>query len=304
MTTPGDDALTRRPEQMPVLRPDDERLHPMLQHVLEQGDATGMGRFLGGLRLPFMSAKFLMRHRELWTTVIWPVIINFGLVLGALYFIVPWGISVYADVWSQPAGQGIAQWLLSVVWHLGWAVSAVISAIVSYITAVLVGGVVASPFNDVISDKTERVLLGEHYQEPEEGSLVAGTVYSIGSSAAMVTLYGAAMIPLLFLNLIPGIGSVAYTVLASVVGGFFLALEYSDTLMARKMIPFRKKVSMVWRERTFAVGFGVGTSFTLAIPLINFLCIPLAVIGGTAVGVGVTEWDRHPPKDDAPKQLP
>lgn len=287
---------------LPALRADDEVLHPLMRHVLAGGEAKGGKRFFKGLTVPLQAVKFLLAHRQLWPNVIWPALINLTLFAGALYLFVTQGSALFGAVWAQPVIEVWYHYLLVVLWYVVYALVMALSVMIAYVSSVLVGGVLASPFNDIISEKTERLLLGERHRELEEGPFWPGLLRSAASSAAMAGMYVAVMGPLLLLNLIPFVGSVAYTVLGGGVGGYFLALEYSDTLLERHHFAFRDKIGVVWRERSFTIGFGVGTSLMLAIPLVNFLCIPIAVIGGTAVGLGLEQWDgrRLPAPDEAP----
>ena len=278
-------ALERAPRL--DLQAGDEQLHPLMRHALERAQQTGARRFFGGALIPLKSARFLAQHREMWTSVVWPVLINLGLFLIGLYVLIGQGSALFGSLWATPTVEVWYHWGWVALWYLLYVLVILASGLVAYVTAIVVGGVLASPFNDRISEKTERALLGPRYQPPPEQPFWSGLLGSMASSAAMAAMYVAVMGPLLLLNLIPVLGSAAYTVVGGLVGGYFVALEYSDTLLDRHQMGFRDKLELVWRERSFATGFGVGTSLTMAIPLINFLCIPLAVIGGTAVGLAL-----------------
>jgi CysZ protein len=305
MSNQDEGALVPRPESatVPILQHDDERLHPLMRHVLKNREGSTFSRLVAGAKVPFMAARFLMKHRELWTNVLWPVLINLSLFVVLLYVFLTQGGSLFASLWAQPVIEAWYHWLLTGLWYLTYAIVLAASGFLAYVSSMVVGGVLASPFNDILSEKTERILLGEHYRKGEEEPFMQGLLRSAASSAATAALYIACMGPLLLLNIIPGVGSVAYTIIGSTVGGYFLALEYSDTLLARRRYGLGQKMRLVYRERKFSVGFGIGTSLTLAIPLVNFLCIPLAVIGGTAVGLGLEQWDENralPPGEQEP----
>lgn len=295
MSSQDEGALVPRPESanIPVLSKDDETLHPLMRHVLSNREGGTFSRLVAGAKVPFMAARLLMKHRELWTNVLWPVLINLSLFVVLLYLFLTQGGSLFASLWAQPVIEAWYHWLLTGLWYLTYAIVLAASGFLAYVSSMVVGGVLASPFNDVLSEKTERILLGEHYQKGEEEPFLQGVIRSAGSSAATAALYIACMGPLLLLNIVPGVGSIAYTIIGSTVGGYFLALEYSDTLLARRRYKLGDKMRLVYKERKFSVGFGIGTSLTLAIPLVNFLCIPLAVIGGTAVGLGLEQWDEN-----------
>ena len=118
----------------------------------------------------------------------------------------------------------------------------VLTVILSYMGAMMIGGVIASPFNDKLSEETEKILLGDLFCEIDGGSFLPSLLKSMASSAVVAGMYFAIMAPMLLLHLIPGVGSVAYTLIGGVVGGYFVALEYSDTLLERRRTPFRMKL--------------------------------------------------------------
>ena len=292
---PEDTQLLRaEPSQQLTLQAQDPALHPMIQHVLAHRSTTGMSRFIAGAKLPLMSFRLLLGHRELWSSVFWPIVINLTLFAFTLYFFLTQGSALFSSAWAKPALLVWYDWLLALLWYLSYALTLALAGVLAYVSSMVVGGVLASPFNDALSDKTERILLGERFSPGPEEPFIKGMLKSALSSAITASLYIGVMGPLLLLNLIPGIGSVAYTLIGGVVGGYFLALEYSDTLLARRDYSFKRKLELVYAERPFTIGFGVGTSLSLAIPLLNFFCLPLAVMGGTAVGLGLEQWDGQP----------
>ena len=81
----------------------------------------------------------------------------------------------------------------------------------------------------------------------------------------------------------------------------FITMEYNDILLERKGFRMKAKFGRVWEERSLTLGFGAGTNLLLAIPLLNFMCIPLAVIGGTAMGLCLEQWELYPQLSSDPE---
>ena len=190
-----------------------------------------------------------------------------------------WG-DVLASLWTQPQTT-----FMLLLWNIAWALGLAIAILISCVVALMIAGIVASPFNDRLSQKTEQLVLGPRYVEPSQLGLASEVARSIGSTALITATYIGCMVPLLLLNLVPVLGSVAYTVCAGGVSAYFIALEYSDILLARHHVPMREKFALIWRERKLTLSFGFGTSLMLAIPLLNLILAPLAVIGGTLIGI-------------------
>ncbi|MEM1349459.1 MAG: EI24 domain-containing protein, partial [Myxococcota bacterium] len=86
---------------------------------------------------------------------------------------------------------------------------------------------------------------------------------------------------------------VAYMVLGAACSAFLLTAEYTDTLLVRKGFTLRTKLAELRKRRRITLGFGLGVHLMLAIPLLNFLCVPIAVVAGTAMGLGYEQWARY-----------
>lgn len=276
-----------------ALSAQDEALHPLLRHALAQRDTTGPGRVWAGLKIVPGAIKLIRDTEGMWKLVVWPALINIALFVMGMGYVWTHKRGWMEWVWAFPP----EAWLQALWWIVYILLSIALSGLV-YTTTVLVGGIVASPFNDMISQRTEQVLLGDRYVPPPPGNFVQEVLRSVWSSTVLVLAYAACMLPVLALNLVPAVGQAAYTAIALGVSSYFLALEYSDVLLQRRRIGLREKFGLVWRERGLTMGFGLGTSLTLALPLLNFLCIPIAVVGGTVVGLSLEQWrflpDRQP----------
>ena len=67
----------------------------------------------------------------------------------------------------------------------------------------------------------------------------------------------------------------------------------------RRRYSLRQKLRTIWKHRRMALGFGVGANVMLLVPLLNFLCMPIAVVGGTALAVALDDFEsREPAPDD------
>lgn len=309
MSDPSANALAPSVKRSPeegcrplVLGPHVERLHPLMQSAMRgymQGSAGR--RAWAALRLPLSAARLLIKHPALWPWAIAPAIINLIVLVSTLLFTLPAASGAFGGLWTMPE---VAVWYdygLIALWGLGYLLVMALTVILSYMGAMMIGGVIASPFNDKLSEETEKILLGDLFCEVDGGRFFPSLLKSMASSAVVAAMYFAIMAPMLLLHLIPGVGTVAYTLIGGVVGGYFVALEYSDTLLERRKTPFRMKLGRVWQERSFTLGFGVGTSLMLTIPVLNFFCLPIAVIAGTAVGTALLE---EPPSPAPPEALP
>lgn len=262
---------------------DQNENHALLAAVESAADSGTAGRLFGGLMLPLRAVRFLMGNPKLWVYVAIPALINIVLFIGSLYFLGTRMDWLLEYIWAEPILDAWYDYLLKGIWYL---LVAAMTLLISYVIVIVVGGIVASPFNDALSEHVEDRLLPEHrIVRDEEDSIAWGILRSIAASAAIMGTYAAVMVPVLLLNLIPGFGQVASTGIGAVVSAFFLTLEFTDATLDRRGNRLRDKVGMINSNRTLSLGFGFGSSLLMWVPFLNFLTIPIAVVAGTAVGV-------------------
>jgi CysZ protein len=92
-------------------------------------------------------------------------------------------------------------------------------------------------------------------------------------------------IPFLLLFLIPGI-NLAAPALWFLYTAWILALEYSDYPMGNNGLEFREIRARLRRKRVLSLGFGAAAAGLTMIPVLNFIIMPSAVAGATAMWVG------------------
>ena len=232
-----------------------------------------------GLLTPVRATKFLIRHRGLWPLAAVPATLSF------IVFVVLATVAVTVSgpflemVWAKPDG------LLVYAWWVVRAVTLVLFLVTTYFATLLLSAVVASPANDTLSKRIEEIL-GQAVEEPQ------GVRHQVNSASrgplqatANLLILATIMAPILLLHLIPVAGSVAASILGSLVAGFFVALDFTDWTLERRTFGWRRKWRTIWRHRSLALGFGLGTSLLMWIPVVNLMAMPIAVIGGTSIAL-------------------
>jgi CysZ protein len=61
----------------------------------------------------------------------------------------------------------------------------------------------------------------------------------------------------------------------------FLPLQYAGYAMDHQLMTFAQRRALIWKHRWLMLGFGAAASLTLLIPLLNFICLPILVVGAT-----------------------
>ena len=90
----------------------------------------------------------------------------------------------------------------------------------------------------------------------------------------------AMMIPVMALNLIPVIGSVASAVCGYLVTVCMMSVQAMDPPMSRRRYKFTEKLSLIRTQPFVMAGFGTAVWFLFWVPGINLLMIPFACTGG------------------------
>ncbi|MFP4599586.1 MAG: EI24 domain-containing protein [Persicimonas sp.] len=260
-------------------------MHPLLQQLYDAHERSRLGQFTYGLSLPFRAAKFLVQNAQLVPFVIIPAMINIVLFGLSAFLLVTNAGDLVEWLWQKPIVDAMIDYLWVGLWYVAYTLAILLAFVLSYVFVLVAGGIVASPFHDLLSEHTERILCGVDELPEDNEPFFPGMLRSIGSSAVIGLLYAVLITPILLLNLIPFAGSAAATVLGSCVSAYFVGLEYSDPTLQRHGVPLRSKLSLIWDNIPLAGGFGLGTSFLLWVPLLNFACMPIAVIAGTALGL-------------------
>ena len=118
--------------------------------------------FSRGFFYPFRAARFIREHGRLFKYIIIPFLINVVLLSLAVY----WGLSFFNSVVVHSIPQGDA-WYWMILSYFAWTVAVLLTMVLVFFGFTVSGSIVASPFNDILSEKTEEILSntpqGEHF---------------------------------------------------------------------------------------------------------------------------------------------
>jgi CysZ protein len=247
-------------------------------------------QFSQGFFYPFRSFRLLMGAPALWRFILIPFCINLVVFSAAVYF----GFDFFSDRVVQQIPQGDA-WYWSILYYVAWVIAMLLTVVLVFFTFTVVGNLIASPFNDLLSERAEELLTGSGTSEAFSlKGFMADTRRTLATELKKVGLFVLAMGLILPLNLLPGFGNLIYTVLAIALTIFFLVVEYLGIVLSRRRYSFAQQRQFILRRFALMAGFGTGVLALLAIPLLQFLCIPVAVVAATKL------WcDLSPPTPQA-----
>ncbi len=204
-------------------------------------------------------------------------------------------------LWTQAPGWLGAVWPRPDPWWARalWTGVLLVLGVLGFVVGANVGlPIVLAPLQDPLSEITEE-LCGDYVSPPfRPGAFLTGLGVSMAHTLARVLLLLLGLALLLPLNLLPGVGSVAWAVLATSWTMLWLAGEHLAAPMTRHLYPFARIRHTLRARWPLCLGFGAGVYVLLWIPILNSLFLPVAVVGGTLLYRGLRAVGGVPPPPD------
>ncbi len=245
-----------------------------------------VSRFAGGLFAPLRALRFLLSHPRLLPYAAFPTLINIILVV-ALFVI---GMHYSQELAGHLIpNQGQWYWIV-----LSYAVQIVLvlallifGAVIFYILA----GIICVPFNEVLSQRTEQICKGHRKDEPFSVRLLAkDIIISLKNEIMRTGIMLVLLLSLVVIFIIPVVGKIFYLIFGNIATMFFLAYDNLDYPLARRRLPFAVKWRFIFRHIPSSLGFGAGALVSVVIPFLNFVVIPLTVVGATILFCEIETW--------------
>lgn len=240
---------------------------------------TGLQALVEGMRL-------LRRERTLWPLAVAPVALAVAAVSIAATIISAYSAELFALLtdWMPVLEAGAwYTWIWigpgkAVLTLVGWLFFAAASA-AAVAAAFLCANVLAAPFLDALSRKTEELVSGS---VAESGQSIWSEAWrSVVSELQRIVFFVSVWAVLTAVSfIVPG----AQLVTPFILVGFtilFLPLEYSSYALDRRAVSFSERRSWIFGNLAMMVAFGSGAFVTFLIPGLNFLMIPTLVVAGT-----------------------
>ena len=238
---------------------------------------SGLGYLLRGVRL--LTRPGLRRF------VVVPLLVN----------VLVFSVAIYAGVatfdgfiaWMEARVPSWLQWLEWLLWPL-FVLTLLVLVFYSF---GLVANLIAAPFNALLAEKVELHLTGRPLTEG--GGLAKAMRELVPTLVDEVrkVLYSLLWaVPFLILFLIPGV-NLAAPVLWFLYTAWMLALQYVDYPMGNHGFKFSAMRSGLRKRRLLGLGFGAAAAGMTLVPVLNFIVMPSAVAGATALWVGELRGD-------------
>jgi CysZ protein len=253
--------------------------------------ALGGFGLVAGATYPLRSLAVFRRTPRLWSYVAIPILVNFvvGFVLyGGLVFF-GWesveGLITNLSNWLDtliaqlPAWLGLLKYLIIGIGFLLHLLLVVGLLLIIGFVLVQFGVLLGAPWYGQLSEQLEEIRTGQLH------TLEVGIVRDISRALLfelkkLVLVVGVGL-PLLLLNLAPGIGTLAATVGGVTLAATIVCLDFLDAPLERRRLSFREKLGIVFQSLPASASFSLICLGLVSVPLLNLLTIPLCVASGT-----------------------
>lgn len=168
-------------------------------------------------------------------------------------------------------------WLSNVLWLL----FAMLAGLIMFFTFSFIANLVGSPFNSYLAAAVEKHLTGKN-PIGSERSLWAEFGESVLSEVKKWGYYALWAIPLFIISWF--IAPIA-PFLWFVFGAWMFSIEYLDYPMGNYGLTFSDIRKQIAKKRTLSLSFGSAVTLATMIPIFNFIVMPVAVAGATAMRV-------------------
>lgn len=209
--------------------------------------------------------------------VVVPVLVNlllFGGLIGLAYGWVDHTARYFID--------RLPEWLhwLS---YLVVPVFVVTSLVVIFYSFSVLANLIAAPFNGLLAEAVEYHLTGRQLQA-DWGQVIRDIPPSLFSELRKLLYFALRAVPLLLLMLVPGV-NMAASLLWLLFSAWMMTVQYVDYPMANHSLFFSEQRARLRRRPLLAWSFGALVMLATLVPVVNFLIMPAAVAGATALWV-------------------
>ena len=232
--------------------------------------------FFHGVRLYWQGVRTWASDPALMALGLIPGLITASLFIAAFFAMVLWLDTLSNWVANLVVGAGASHDVVQVAAALGIVGATLLTVVYGFVAATTVIG---QPFFERVShrvdDRLGPVATGPNW--PWWRNAARGVGEGLGISCITIPV----SIALVLLGLVPVVGTVVGWTLGALVGGWFVALEFSAVPFERRGLVLRDRRRILGARRARTLGFGAMAFAMSAFAPLAVLMMPSAVAGGT-----------------------
>ena len=228
----------------------------------------------------FMQGFSLIKTKGIRRFVFIPLMVNLVLFSIAFTYLIK-QVDIYIQTlidWIPSWLSWLTDWLSYLIWPLALIT---ILLVFSYFFNTLANWI-AAPFNGLLAEKIESHLRGETIDSGGWMDLVKDIPRVLGREFTKLMYYIPRAIGyLLLFFLLPVIGQVIWFLFTA----WMMAIQYCDYAFDNHKVPFTTMRKALQAQTGKSISFGSAVTLFAMIPIVNFLVMPVAICGATAMWV-------------------
>ncbi|MEH6710725.1 MAG: sulfate transporter CysZ [Paraglaciecola polaris] len=228
----------------------------------------------------FLQGFTLIQTKGLKRFVFIPLAVNLILFSCALYAL--FGQIDGAIIWLVELIPDWLGWLKTALSYIIWPLAVISVLLVFALIFGTLANWIAAPFNGLLAEKVEKHLTGQDLGDTGVMDIVKDIPRTLGRELSKLGYYLPRAIGFLLLFFIlPVIGQVLWFLFSA----WMMAIQYCDYAFDNHKVSFKDMRRTLNQSRGSCFSFGIGVSVFSMIPIVNFLVMPVAICGATAMWV-------------------
>ncbi|GAA0821219.1 sulfate transporter CysZ [Colwellia asteriadis] len=224
----------------------------------------------------FFRGLELITHKSLRKFVFIPLAINIMLFSIALYFMVL-ELEHYMNALLGWLPNWL-NWLSMVLWPLAVLTILVVFSFVFSSAA----NWLAAPFNGLLSEKAEALLSGDSLPQESNFAVIKDIPRTLKREASKLYYYLPRAIGFFIIMwFLPVIGQIIWFLFVT----WMMAIQYKDYPFDNHKVPFNEMKVALKQKQGLSYSFGATIAIFSMLPIINFIVMPVAICGATAIWV-------------------
>ncbi len=232
---------------------------------------SGVNYFIEGFRL--------IKQPGLRRFVFVPLSINILLFSVLIYFAI--GQLEQVFTWMENQIPEYLNWLSFILWPI--VILALLIVLAFIFSSVM--NWIAAPFNGLLAEKVEQYLTGKDLNTGTTVDLIKDLPRILGREWIKLKYYLPRAILFLILFWIPLIGQTAAPILWFLFSAWMMAIQYCDYPFDNHKVPFNDMKFALAQTKGSSFSFGAAVALFSMIPIVNFIVMPVAICGATAMWV-------------------
>jgi CysZ protein len=173
-------------------------------------------------------------------------------------------------------------WLKEGLSYIIWPIAVVTILLVFALIFGTLANWISAPFNGLLAEKVEQHLTGQRMDDSGLIDVFKDIPRTLGRELSKLAYYLPRAIGFLLLFFIlPVFGQVLWFLFSA----WMMAIQYCDYAFDNHKVSFRDMKHILQANRSKSFSFGITVSVFSLIPILNFLVMPVAVCGATALWV-------------------